>query len=55
MQREVYALRYYGERSLAEIAVTFGVGVGTVKTHLFRATRRVRRSLEALYGQSLPL
>ena len=54
MQREVFALRYYDDRSLAEIAALFGVTVGTVKTHLFRATQRVRHSLEALYGPRLP-
>ena len=55
MQREVFALRYYQDRPLAEIAALFGVDVGTIKTHLFRASRRVRKSLEALYGPHLPL
>ena len=55
MQREVFTLRYYDDRSLAEIAALFRVDVGTIKTHLFRATHRIRRSLEALYGQRLPL
>jgi RNA polymerase sigma-70 factor (ECF subfamily) len=55
MQREVFTLRYYDERSLAEIAALFGVDVGTVKTHLFRAAKRMRASLEALYGQRLPV
>src|SRR5262245_21332016 len=50
MQREVFALRYYDDRSLVEIAALFRVNVGTIKTHLFRATRRIRKSLEALYG-----
>ena len=50
MQREVFALRYYDDRSLAEIAALFRVTVGTVKAHLFRATQRIRISLEALYG-----
>jgi RNA polymerase sigma-70 factor (ECF subfamily) len=54
MQREVFTLRYYDDRSLAEIAALFRVNVGTVKTHLFRATRRIRTSLEAFYGQRLP-
>lgn len=54
-QREVFALRYYEDRSLAEIAALFRVDVGTVKTHLFRATHRVRRSLEALYGKRFPI
>ena len=55
MQREVFALRYYDDRSLAEIAALFRVNVGTVKTHLFLATERIRRSMEALYGRRLPL
>ena len=55
MQREVFALRYYQDRPLTEIAALFGVDVGTIKTHLFRASRRIRRSLEALYGPRLPL
>jgi len=55
MQREVFALRYYQDRPLLEIAALFGVDVGTIKTHLFRASRRIRRSLEALYGPRLPL
>ena len=54
MQRDVFALRYYEDRSLAEIAVLLRVSVGTVKTHLFRATRRVRQSIEALYGARFP-
>jgi RNA polymerase sigma-70 factor (ECF subfamily) len=55
MQREIFALRYYDDRPLAEIAALLRVNVGTVKTHLFRAARRMRASLEALYGQPLPL
>jgi len=55
MQREVFALRYYDDRSLAEIAALCRVTVGTVKTHLFRATQRIGRSLEALYGHRLPI
>ena len=55
MQREVFALRYYDDRSLAEIAALFRVNVGTVKTHLFRATQRIRNSLEVHYGHRLRL
>ena len=49
-QREVFALRFYDELPLADIAAVLRVDVGTVKTHLFRATRRVRLTLEAVYG-----
>jgi RNA polymerase sigma-70 factor (ECF subfamily) len=54
-QREVFALRYYQDLPLAEIAALVGIGVGSVKVHLHRATRRVRESLEADYGQNLPI
>jgi len=54
MQREVFALRYYEDRSLAEIAALFRVSTGTVKTHLFRATRRIRKAVEALHGTRFP-
>jgi len=55
MQREVFALRYYEDRPLAEIAALFGVNIGTVKTHLFRATQHIRKALEAVYGPRLPI
>ncbi len=44
--REVVALRFFGELSLAEIAATSGRPLGTVKTHLHRGLRRLRESLE---------
>jgi RNA polymerase sigma-70 factor, ECF subfamily len=44
--REVVALRFFGELSLAEIAETSGRPVGTVKTHLHRGLLRLRRELE---------
>jgi RNA polymerase sigma-70 factor (ECF subfamily) len=43
-QRTVLVLRYLEGRSVAEIAEALGVGPGTVKTHLVRAVRRVRRA-----------
>src|SRR5439155_896003 len=52
--QEVFALRYYEDRSLAEIAALSRVSIGTVKTHLFRATRRIRKAVEALYGTRFP-
>jgi len=45
--REVVALRFFGELSLAEIAVVSGRPLGTVKTHLHRGLRRLREALEA--------
>jgi RNA polymerase sigma-70 factor (ECF subfamily) len=44
--REVVALRFFAERSLAEIAVATDRPLGTVKTHLHRGLARLRRALE---------
>lgn len=43
--REVVALRFFGELSLAEIADTTGRPLNTVKTHLRRGLERVRDAL----------
>ena len=40
--REVVALRFFGERSLEEIAILTGRPLGTVKTHLRRGLLRLR-------------
>ena len=40
--REVVALRFFGERSLVEIAEESGRPLGTVKTHLRRGMQRLR-------------
>jgi RNA polymerase sigma-70 factor (ECF subfamily) len=44
-QRLVFSLRFYEDRSLAEIAEMTGLRIGSVKSHLFRATRRLRAIL----------
>lgn len=44
--REVVALRFLGERSLAEIAAATGRPIGTVKTHLHRGLARLKTQLE---------
>lgn len=44
--REVVALRFFSELSLAEIADEAGRPLGTVKTHLRRGLERLRRALE---------
>ena len=44
--REVVALRFFAERSLAEIAVATDRPLGTVKTHLHRGLARLRRALD---------
>jgi len=44
--REVVALRFFGERSLLEIAAATDRPLGTVKTHLHRGLARLRKTLE---------
>lgn len=44
--REVVALRFFGERSLEEIAAITGRPLGTVKTHLRRGLLRLRDAVE---------
>ncbi len=43
--REVVALRFFGELSLAEVADATGRPVNTVKTHLRRGLERLRPTL----------
>lgn len=45
--REVVALRFFGDLSLAEIALESGRPLGTVKTHLHRGLIRLRRTMES--------
>lgn len=45
-QKEVFALRYFVGLDLESIAAALRVDLGTVKTHLFRATHRVRAAVE---------
>jgi RNA polymerase sigma-70 factor (ECF subfamily) len=45
--REVVALRFFGELSLAEIATQTERPLGTVKTHLHRGLARLRRDLDS--------
>jgi RNA polymerase sigma-70 factor (ECF subfamily) len=44
--REVVALRFFAERSLAEIAESTDRPLGTVKTHLHRGLARLRSALD---------
>jgi RNA polymerase sigma-70 factor (ECF subfamily) len=48
--REVVALRFFGERSLEEIATLTGRPLGTVKTHLRRGLLRLRDSFSTGAG-----
>ncbi len=47
-QREVVALRYFGELSTAETATALGIAPGTVKAHLHRAVHALAIDLEEL-------
>ncbi|HWW75421.1 MAG TPA: sigma-70 family RNA polymerase sigma factor [Pyrinomonadaceae bacterium] len=49
LQREVVALVEFEELSLAETASVVGADVGTVKSRLHRARRRLRRELYAYF------
>lgn len=45
-QRDVLTLRYWGELSENEIAVTLGISAGTVKTHSKRGLEALAEALE---------
>lgn len=45
--REIVALRFFADLSLAEIVAESGRPLGTVKTHLHRGLLRLRRMLES--------
>ncbi len=47
-QRSVFVMKHYEERSIAEIGEATGLEEGTVKSHLFRAARKLRERLEDL-------
>ena len=46
MQRTVFVLRHFEGFSLAEIAEDSNCSVGSVKVHLFRAMKKLRKELE---------
>ncbi len=46
-QRTVFQMKVFQEMSIPEIAEATGMAEGTVKSHLFRATRSVREQLHA--------
>jgi len=47
-QRTVFSLKHFEERSIPEIAEILGLDSGTVKSHLFRASQKLRRRLDDL-------
>ncbi len=52
-QRAVFALRFFEDYSLEEIREAMGIEIGTIKSHLFRAVRHVRRSMEDTHGKNI--
>jgi RNA polymerase sigma-70 factor (ECF subfamily) len=44
-QREVLVLRFFGDASLEEIASATGVSLGTVKSRLFHALEKMKKTL----------
>lgn len=44
-QQEIFALRYIEEQSTVDVAAALGLSPGSVKRHLYRAIRRLRRAL----------
>ena len=49
-QRTIFQLKVFQEMSIAEIAETMELAEGTVKSHLFRATRIVQKQLKGWAG-----
>lgn len=47
-QRAVFVMKHYEELSIAEIGTATGLDEGTIKSHLFRAARKLRARLEDL-------
>jgi RNA polymerase sigma-70 factor (ECF subfamily) len=46
--RSVFVMKHYEEKSIAEIGLATGLDEGTIKSHLFRAARKLRERLEDL-------
>jgi len=49
-QRAVFVLRHYEEMSLEEIGHSLGLRLGTVKSSLHRAVRRLRERLAEVHA-----
>ena len=47
-QRAIFVMKHYEEKSIAEIVEVTGLDEGTIKSHLFRAARKLRICLEDL-------
>jgi RNA polymerase sigma-70 factor, ECF subfamily len=48
-QRTIFVLKHLEELSIPEIAGITGLDSGTIKSHLFRASRKIRERLEDLW------
>ena len=48
-QRAVFLLRHFEDRTLEEIADILELETGSVKSHMFRATAKLRHELRDLY------
>jgi RNA polymerase sigma-70 factor (ECF subfamily) len=49
-QRSIFVMKHFEEMSIPEIAESTGLDVGTVKSHLFRASQKIRERLAAFHG-----
>ena len=47
-QKAIFVMKHYEERTISEIGAATGLDDGTVKSHLFRAARKLRLKLEDL-------
>ncbi len=48
-QKSIFVLKHFEELSIPEIAEITGLDTGTVKSHLFRAARKIRARLQAFH------
>jgi RNA polymerase sigma-70 factor (ECF subfamily) len=53
-QRVVFALKHFEEMSIPDIAETTGLDEGTIKSHLFRASRKIRERLAEFQSSRNP-
>ena len=51
-QRTIFVLKHLEELSIPEIAEITGLDSGTIKSHLFRASRKIRERLEDLWKKA---
>jgi RNA polymerase sigma-70 factor (ECF subfamily) len=51
-QRTIFVLKHLEELSIPEIAGITGLDSGTIKSHLFRASRKIRERLEDLWKKA---